>query len=105
MQSRRRKWRIIENESRKREKELWVGSRIFEDCSSFDCFNIASYNASGVKADVNITSSKSFLSVAAQLALIIVAGLIVFKTVNDVGFVLFTFHPSFMAIGVSFKVL
>lgn len=60
------------------------------------CFNVAS------GADVSVTSSKSFLSVAAQLALIIVAGLIVFKTVNDVGFVLFTFHPTFMAIGVSF---
>lgn len=51
--------------------------------------------------DVSIASSKSFLGTSVQLILLSVAGLIVFKTVSDVGVVLYTFHPTLMAVGVS----
>ena len=36
-----------------------------------------------------------------QLALTGVAVLIVFKTIQDAGIILYTFHPTLMAIGVS----
>jgi len=54
---------------------------------------------SGTTGDVSMTTSTTFLSVSIQLILLSVAGLIVFKTVSDVGIILFTFHPCLMAIG------
>lgn len=55
------------------------------------------------EADVSITTSKSFLSTSVQLILLSIAGLIVYKTVSDVGIILYTFHPTLMAVGVSFR--
>jgi hypothetical protein len=51
--------------------------------------------------DVSIAPSKSLLSTSVQLILLSITGLIVFKTVSDVGVVLYTFHPTLMAVGVS----
>ena len=45
--------------------------------------------------------STKIMSGFVQLALTGVAVLIVFKTIQDAGIVLYTFHPSLMAIGVS----
>ena len=39
--------------------------------------------------------------VAVELILLGVAGLIIFRTVNDVGLVLYTLHPVLMSVGVS----
>jgi hypothetical protein len=41
------------------------------------------------------------LSIFFQFAFIAVTSLIIFKTVSAAGIVLFTFHPSLMALGVS----
>ena len=45
--------------------------------------------------------STKILSALVQLALTAVAVLIVFKTIQDAGIILYTFHPTLMAIGVS----
>jgi uncharacterized membrane protein len=45
--------------------------------------------------------SSKILSVSVQLALLFTASTIIYKTVSDVGIILYTFHPTLMAVGVS----
>jgi len=46
-----------------------------------------------------MTGASKFFNVLVQLTLVAIAGLIIFKTVEQAGIVLYTFHPVLMAIG------
>jgi hypothetical protein len=46
-------------------------------------------------------ASTKFVSIAFQVAVIAVTALIIFRTISEAGIVLYTFHPTLMAIGVS----
>lgn len=48
-----------------------------------------------------MTSTAKYLNVAVQLILLVIVALIITRTVNDVGIVLFTWHPVLISIGVS----
>lgn len=48
-----------------------------------------------------MTHTAKYLNVAVQLILLVLAAYIVTRTVNDLGIVLFTWHPVLISIGVS----
>jgi uncharacterized membrane protein len=50
-----------------------------------------------------MTSTAKYLNIAIQLILLIIAVYIVTRTVNNVGVVLFTWHPVLVSIGVSWR--
>lgn len=52
-------------------------------------------------SSANMTTSGKLSSFFVQLSLMAIAGLIIFRTVKQVGVVLYTFHPTLMAVGVS----
>jgi hypothetical protein len=52
-----------------------------------------------------MTPIAKYLNVSVQLILLIITGVIVTRTVNTVGVVLFTWHPVLVSIGVSFSQL
>ncbi|KAG5684152.1 hypothetical protein PVAND_013393 [Polypedilum vanderplanki] len=46
-----------------------------------------------------MSTSTRYISVAVQVAVVCVAVLIIFKTITNAGIVLYTFHPTLMAVG------
>jgi hypothetical protein len=52
-------------------------------------------------SSAKMTTSSKLSNLFVQLSLMGIAGFIIFRTVKQVGIVLYTFHPALMAIGVS----
>jgi NADH:ubiquinone oxidoreductase subunit 3 (subunit A) len=59
----------------------------------------------GVRTRKEMTANAKYLNVAVLLILLGVAAYVIFRTVNDIGgVVLFTYHPTFIVLGVSMHV-
>ena len=55
---------------------------------------------SGLRAKKEMTSTAKYLNMAILVIILGVSAYIIGRIVNDIGVVLFTYHPTFMVLGV-----
>ena len=55
---------------------------------------------SGIRAKKEMTSTAKYLNMAILVIILGVSAYIIGRIVNDIGVVLFTYHPTFMVLGV-----